>query len=122
MSVTSGEIFVNVSMNASRTSVEIDMRDRGSLGIRLESAAATRAGSFVIEGKIGGGSWGSIAFFDITATLVTSIAVTAGVAVADDIQMGGPMNYDLLRVRFIDSTGGTGVGVLNGWVDRGTPG
>jgi len=122
MAITGGQIFDGVSLAADVTSTEVDMRERLSVGIRLESAIGTRAGTIAIEGKIGGGAWDEISFFDNTGTIVSSITVSAGSALDATIQLGGPLNYDLLRVAFADGTGGAGVGTIDGWVDRGFTG
>lgn len=118
MSVTVGKIFDAVSMAANATSESVSMVERLSITIILESAAGTRAGAFAIQGKLGESSWVTTSFYNSSGVVVNSIAVTAGVATLDEIHLGG-RNYDLLRVVFTDSTSGTGVGVLNGWVDRG---
>lgn len=116
MTITSGQIFNAVSIATSATSETVSMVDRLSVGIILESASGARGGTITVQGKIGGSSWHTLSFFDSTGTIVSSIAVTAGVAFNADIQLSN-INYDALRVVFTDSA--SGAGTLNGWVDRG---
>jgi hypothetical protein len=119
MAITGGQIFDDADMSANATSEEVVMVERLSIGIRLQSPSAARAGDITIEGKIGGGDWDAIAFFDDTGTIISSIPVVTATAFSATIQLSG-LNYDRMRVVFTDSA--AGAGVLNGWVDRGWKG
>ena len=117
--VITGKIFDGVDLDQDRTSETVDMSDRPSASLQFDSAADTRAGSIVIETRLSAAAeWVKEPFYDDQGTLVDSIPVTAATALAATVDLDNLRRAEL-RARFIDSTGGSGEGTLNGWVRRG---
>jgi len=120
---TSGDpeqIVAAASMAADITSAAVGMLGFAAIALQFDSdggGGATRAGSIVIESRCApGAKWIQEWFYDGTSTLVNSITVTATVELAAKASL--ELECYEIRARFIDSTGATGVGVLNSYAVR----